>query len=91
MPAHWPHVRLSQSASAGCKRRPPSERSFYRRGGRNLEKKKPSLSRSAAWCPSRGSWQKLGGFDADASDWQEREMEKGNSLDESMVPATGFF
>lgn len=40
MPAHWPHVRLSQSASAGCKRRPPSERSFYRRGGRNLEKKK---------------------------------------------------
>jgi len=52
----------------------------------------PTLSRSAAGCPSRGSWQKLGGFDADASDWQEREMEeKGDSLDESIDPATGFF
>lgn len=39
MPAHCPHVRLSQSASAGVVNgRPPSERSFFRRGGRNLEK-----------------------------------------------------
>jgi hypothetical protein len=77
---HCSHFRLSQSASAGAvKRRRPSERSFYRRGGRNFGKKNmPSLSRSAAWCPSRGSWQKLGGFDADASDWQERRWrEKG--------------
>lgn len=72
MPAHCSHIRLSQSASADAvKRRRPSERSFHRRGGRNFEKNMPSLSRSAAWCPSRGSWQKLGGFDVDASDWQE--------------------
>jgi hypothetical protein len=50
-------------------------------GGRNLKRLlMPSLS--AAWCPfpSRGSWQKLGGFEAGGSDWVamgKRKRKKG--------------
>ena len=66
LPASSPHVRLSQSVSAGAsKRRDAIGKGFHREVWQNLKRLLTChhLAVALHGAPSRGSWQKLGGFE----------------------------